>query len=109
MENCENDNAPRLRTEVHAVWKPLRYDAPYASVNDGMELGLLRSERNAPINFRNERDAEVLALCLIPRCRLVELRASCTAERHLNVHRPMWASADALTSLQGTTSSGFAS
>ena len=85
VKDCQNDNAPRLRTEVDAVWKPLRCDAANAFVNHGIELRLLGSERNAPLNFSDELNAEVWALCLIPRSRLNELCAGGTAKRNRKV------------------------
>ena len=109
MKDRQNDNAPRFRTEVDAVWKPLRCDAAHAIANHGVELGLVGSEGNASLDFSDELGTESRALRLIPSRRLNELCASGTTKRNRKGYRPMRASADAFTSLHGTTSSGFAS
>ncbi len=62
VKDCQNDNAPRLRTKVDAVWKSLCGDAARAVMNEGIEFGLFRGERNALLNFCDELKAEVRAL-----------------------------------------------
>jgi hypothetical protein len=69
----QDNNAPRFRPEVDAVWKPFGCDATDTFVNNGIEFWLLGNEGNAPINLRDELDAEVRTLCLIPCCCLNEL------------------------------------
>ena len=61
VKDCQNHNAPHLRTEVDAVWKSLRGDTAHAVMNEGIEFGLFRSERNALLNFCDELKAEVRA------------------------------------------------
>ena len=109
MKDCEYHDAASLSLVVNAVGKPFCKNATNAVMHNGKEQWPLCCKCNAAVNFCDELSAKVGVPYLIPRCRLNELIAGSTTERDRETHLPIWASADALTSLHGTTSLGFAS
>ena len=109
MKNSENHNATRLGTVVNAVRKSRCDNATNAVVNNAKSLRLFCRKRDATFNFCDELYAEIGLPSFIPSRCLNQLRTGCAAKGNRQTHCPIWARAEALTSLHGTTSSGLAS
>jgi hypothetical protein len=108
MKDRQDNDPLGFGTEIDAVGEMLRRYASHVFVQDGMELGLFGGECDTPIDLGDEGNAEIQALGLIPGCGFYELRPGGTVKRNGKGHRPMRASADALTSSHAMTSSGCA-
>ncbi len=108
MKYCQDNNAMLLRTKINAVRKAICDDTSNVLANNGKLERMFSCQRYATVNLRHELKSKAKSLAFIPHTCFDELCTGGTMKSNGQTHCLILARAAAFTSLQGTTSLGFA-
>ena len=108
MKNGQDYNAMLFCTRINAVWKTIGNNTPNVLANNEKQEGMFRCNRYATVNLSNELKSEAESLTVIPHACFTNLYTGGAMKSDRQAHYLISARAAAFTSLQGTTSFGFA-
>jgi len=108
MKYGQDNDAAILRAEVDAVRETSGDDTANVLAHNGKLKWMFGRQGHATVDFGHELERESNPLAFLPRTGSDELGTGSAMKSDGQAHGLIWSRAAALTSFQGTTSSGLA-